>query len=339
MKQVWISKNGGPEVLEVREGPAPEPGHGEVAIDVEAAGINFADILARMGLYPDAPPTPCVVGYEVAGRVRALGAGVEGLAVGDKVAAATRFDGYSEVVSQPAQHVVPIGDGIDFETAAAVPVNYLTAWIMLEHLGHVKEGDTVLVHSAGGGVGLAALQLCRWRGARVIGTASAAKHERLREAGAEHCIDYRTQDFEAEVLRLTHGRGVDVAIDPVGGTSLQKSYRVLGPLGRVYAFGVSEFAPGKRRSMVAAIRGLWNMPKFKPIELMNENRGVHGVNVGHLWDRQDLMRPMLERVFELVADGTFRPVVDEVFPFSEASQAHEYIQDRKNFGKVLLKPD
>lgn len=338
MKQVWITRAGGPEVLELREAEDPSPGPGEVAIDVAASGINFADILARMGLYPDAPPLPCVVGYEVAGTVRAVGSGVQGLKQGDRVAAATRFGGYADVVVQPAEHVLPLPAQVSFEQGAALPVNYLTAWIMLEHLGHVKEGDTVLVHSAGGGVGIAALQIARWRGARVIGTASKGKHARLEEMGVEHCIDYRTEDFEARVLEITHGRGVDIALDPIGGKSLQKSYNVLGPLGRVFAFGVSTMATGKRRSIPAALSGLWNMPRFKPVPLMNDNRGVHGVNVGHLWDRQDLLRPMFERIVALLDEGTFDPVIAETFSFSRASEAHHYIQDRKNFGKVLLKP-
>src|SRR6202008_3254754 len=265
-----------------------------------------------------------------------VGAGVDGVREGDRVGALTRFGGYCDVVVAPAGQVYPLPDGLSFEKAAAIPVTYLTAWIMLVHLGCVRAGDRVLVHAVAGGVGQAALQICRWKGAEVIGTASAGKHERLRELGVAHCIDYRTQDFLAEVKRITGGAGVDIALDAVGGESFRKSYKCLAPLGRLYVFGVSSFAPGKKRSVVAALRGLMAMPSFRPIPLMNANRGVHGVNVGHLWRRADLLVEMLREIVGLVADGTFDPVVDSSFPFDQAAEAHSRMQDRQNFGKVLL---
>ena len=338
MRQVWITKRGGPEVLQVREAPDPEPGPGEVRIRVAAAGINFADILARMGLYPDAPPLPTVVGYEVAGTVDRVGSGVDVPREGTRVGALTRFGGYSDVVVVPAAQAYPLPDGLSFEKAAAIPVTYVTAWIMLVHLGNVRAGDRVLVHAVAGGVGQAALQICRWRGAEVIGTASPSKHERLRELGVAHCIDYRAQDFQAEVKRITGGAGVDIALDAVGGESFRKSYRSLAPLGRLYVFGASSLAPGKKRSVVSALRGLMAMPAFRPIPMMNANRGVHGVNVGHLWKRADLLTAMLRDIVGLVADGTFDPVVDSTFPFARAAEAHARMQDRQNFGKVLLVP-
>ena len=338
MRQVWIPKTGEPEVLELREAPDPEPRTGEIRIRVEASGINFADILARMGLYPDSPRLPAVVGYEVAGVVDGVGEGVEGFRDGDRVLAFTRFGGYSDVVCVEPDFVAPIPDTLDFSGAASIPVNWITAWIMLVRLGGVRAGDRVLVHACAGGVGTASVQICRHFGAEIIGTASASKHERLRNMGVAHCIDYRTQDFEAEVQRLTEGRGVDIALDAVGGESFKKSYRSLASLGRLFVFGVSSFAPGTRRSVVAALAGLFKMPSFKPIPLMNRNRGVFGVNVGHLWDRGDELRTMLADVLALFADGTFEPMVDRSFPFDRAADAHRYIQDRKNFGKVVLKP-
>ena len=336
MRQVWIPRIGGPEVLEVREGPEPEPGQGQVRIKVAAAGVNFADVLARMGLYPDAPPLPCVVGYEVAGEIDRLGPGVEGLREGQRVAAMTRFGGYAERVVVPAVQAQPIADGVSFEAAAAIPVNYLTAWLMLVHLGNVRPGDQVLVHAAAGGVGQAALQICRLRGAEVLATASPGKHERLRAEGAAHCIDYTSQDVLAEVRRITGGRGVDLILDAVGGASFRSSYACLAPLGRLYMFGVSSFAPGQRRSILAALRGLWSMPTFKPIPLMNENRGVMGVNLGHLWEEGARLRAMLQEITSQVEQGVFRPVVDKTFPLERAAEAHAFLQERRNFGKVLL---
>lgn len=338
MRQVWISRRGGPEVLQVREAPDPEPGPGQVRIAVAAAGVNFADVLARMGLYPDAPPLPCVVGYEVAGTIDRLGPGVEGLAVGQRVAAMTRFGGYSSALVVPAEQAQPLSERLTFEQAAAIPVNYLTAWLMLVELGNLRRGDRVLVHAAAGGVGQAALQICRLKGAEVLATASPSKHERLRQAGAAHCIDYTSQDFAAEVRRITGGRGVDLVLDAVGGDSFRRSYACLAPLGRLYLFGVSSFAPGQRRSIVAALRGLWAMPKFAAIPLMNENRGVMGVNLGHLWSEGARLRAMLGEIVARVEDGSLQPVVDRTFPFERAGEAHAFLQDRKNFGKVLLTP-
>lgn len=338
MRQVWITRRGGPEVLEVRDAPDPEPRPGEARIRVAASGINFADILARIGLYPDAPPLPAVVGYEVAGTVDRVGAGVSGLSEGTRAVVTTRFGGYSDLVTVPARQVLPLPDSVTFERAAAIPVNYLTAWLMLVHLGNVRAGDRVLVHAAAGGVGLAAVQIARWRGAEIIGTASASKHERLRAMGVAHAIDYRTADFEKEVWRLTNGRGVEVALDAVGGESFRKSYRSLSKLGRLFVFGMSSAAPTRGRRLLSVLGALLHTPLFHPLSLMSRNRGVLGVNLGHLWDRGELLRGMLEEIVRLVADGTFDPVVDRVFPFDRAAEAHAYIQDRRNFGKVLLTP-
>ncbi|RMH43700.1 MAG: alcohol dehydrogenase [Deltaproteobacteria bacterium] len=338
MRQIWIPTIGGPDVLELRDAHDPDPGPGEVRVRVRAAGVNFADILARMGLYPDAPKLPAVVGYEVAGVVDAVGSGVDDVAPGVRVVALTRFGGYSDVVCVPRGQVVELPDDLSFEQAAALPVQYLTAWLMLVRLGNLQAGERVLIHSAGGGVGLAAIQIARWKGAEIFGTASAGKHERLRAAGVHHCIDYRTQDFAAEIARITGGAGVHLVIDAVGGDSFRRSYASLAPLGRLFLFGVSSFAPGQRRSLVAALRGLWSMPKFRPIRLMNENRGVFGVNLGHLWDQADRLRAMLVDIVGLVRDGVLAPVVDRTFPFDRAADAHRYIQERRNFGKVLLVP-
>ncbi|MCB9524461.1 MAG: zinc-binding dehydrogenase [Myxococcales bacterium] len=337
MRQVWIPKKvGGPGVLQVREAPDPTPGPGQVSIDVAYSGVNFADIMARMGLYPDSPPRPCVVGYEVSGTIRAVGDGVTGFTPGQRVVCATRFGGYTDVLVSPANLVVALSEAVDLQAAAALPVNYLTAWIMLVHLGNVQPGERVLVHSAGGGVGLAALQICQQRGAEVFGTASASKHERLRAAGVAHCIDYRTQDFQAEVMRLTGGEGVDHVLDAQGGKSFSKSYDCLRDFGRLYCFGAASFAPGTTRNPVALIKGLLGMRKWSAFDLMDKNRGVFGVNVGHLWHRADALRAMLDQIVALTADGTFAPVVDAVFPLDQTAEAHAHIQARKNFGKVLL---
>jgi NADPH:quinone reductase-like Zn-dependent oxidoreductase len=226
------------------------------------------------------------------------------------------------------------------EAGAAFPVNYLTAHQLLTVMGSLAPGDTVLVHSAGGGVGIAATQLARHIGARVIGTASAGKHASLKELGVDACIDYRTEDFEKRVQELTGQRGVELAIDAVGGDSFNKSYRSLSPTGRLGMFGMSAAATGKRRSLFGLLGAAVRMPwfHFTPLRLMDSNKAVFGVNVGHLWDETDRIVGWMEALLELFAGGSVDPVVDRSFPFAEAAAAHHYIQDRKNFGKVLLTP-
>ena len=336
MKQVWITAKGAPGTLQWRENPDPQAGPGQLRIKVAFAGINFADIQARMGQYPDAPPVPCVVGYEVAGIVDQVGSGVSAFSEGDRVLTFTRFGGYSDTVVVDAAWVHKVPASISLEAAAAVPVNYATAWTMLIRLGALQPGETVLVHSAGGGVGIAALQICKWRGATAIGTASAGKHERLKALGYSHCIDYRTQNFETEVMRLTAGRGVDVALDPQGGNSFRRSYRCLAPLGRLFLFGMAGSVQGERMNILALLRELVSTPWFHPLSLLNNNRGVFGTNMGRLFDEFDRLTPDMVEIVRLLGEGEFAPVVDKVFPFEEAAAAHQYIQDRRNFGKVLL---
>src|SRR5579884_1839528 len=227
MRAVVITGHGGPEKLQVENRPDPRPGPGEVRVEVAAAGVNFADVMARIGLYPDAPKPPCVVGYEVAGTVIELGAGVSGLADGQRVLAGTMFGGYASQVAVPAADVVPVPDSLSFEQAAAVPVNYATAWAGLFEYGGLREGGRVLIHSAGGGVGIAATQLARHAGAEVHGTASPGKHERIRELGVQHAHDYTREGWQRGLPKF------DVVLDAVGGPSFRHSYDLLRPGGRL----------------------------------------------------------------------------------------------------------
>ncbi|WP_432021243.1 synaptic vesicle VAT-1 family membrane protein [Streptomyces sp. 1222.5] len=308
-------------------------------IKVHAAGVNFADVSARMGLYPDAPPPPCVVGYEAAGVVDALGEGVDAPAAGSSVLALCRFGAQAEFVCVPAHQVFPMPSGMSFEAAAALPVNYLTAHHMLFRVGQLRQGDRVLVHMAAGGVGLAVLQLCQTvAGVTVFGTASAAKHEVLRESGCAHPIDYRTESYGRRVRELTSGEGVDIVLDPLGGSDWKTGYRLLRPAGRLVAYGLSNASSGPRRSLPRVARHLLASPLFSPLALMNANRTVTGVNIGHLWDRPDVINEQLVRLLDLYRDKVIEPRIDGVFRFEEADKAHRRIQERKNVGKVLLRP-
>jgi NADPH:quinone reductase-like Zn-dependent oxidoreductase len=335
MRQVVIPRHGGADVFEMREAPDPTPGDGEVRIRVRAAGINFADILARIGLYPDAPKPPVVVGYEVAGVVDAVGAGVTSTHEGERVVALTRFGGYADCVVVPAAQAYRFPDRLSDAEAAAVPVTYLTAAIALHKLAAISAGETVLVHNAGGGLGIAATQLARLRRATVFGTASAAKHGALRSFGVDYAIDYRHADVESEIKRLTKGRGVDVILDPIGGRSFAASYRMLAPLGRLIMLGISSMADDRRNSW-RVLQSWWAMKSFSPLSLINRNRGVFGLNVGHLWDEQRQMHSVMDLLLTELSAGRLTPVVARTFPLDKAGDAHRFIQSRANIGKVVL---
>ena len=339
MQQVWITRTGEPSVLEVREAADPEPGPGEVRIAVEAAGVNFADVMARMGLYPDAPKLPAVVGYEVAGTIDRVGAGVDEARLGEPVLAATRFGGYSSAVVVASAQALRRPEGLDAQTAAAIPVTGLTAWMMLEEMGRVRRGDRILVHAAAGGVGLMVLDLARWRGAEVVGTASASKHAFLLERGFSQLVDYRSEDFEAA---LGGGPGFDLALDPVGGESWGKSFRLLRAGGRLIVYGFSSNSAGRQsRNLFATAKNLLEVPwlQFNPVRLTSENKGVFGVNMGRLWQETERLTSWLERLLGLWKEGVLRPHVHAAVPFSRAPEAHALIHDRANIGKVLLVPD
>jgi NADPH:quinone reductase-like Zn-dependent oxidoreductase len=336
MRQVVIPRYGPPDVFETRELPDPAPGDGEIRIRVRAAGVNFADILARLGLYPDAPKPPLVVGYEVAGHIDAVGRSVVGIAEGDRVVALTRFGGYADTVVVPADQAFHFPDGLSDAEAAAVPVNYLTASLALYRMAALAPGETVLVHNAGGGVGIAATQLARLRRATVIGTASAFKHDALRAFGVDHAIDYRHANVADEVSALTHGRGVDVILDPIGGRSFMASYRMLAPLGRLIVFGLSAAAPGERRSVWHAFRAWLSTPRFNPLSLINRNRGVFGLHIGHLWGERRQLAPVMELLISELRAERLKPVVARTFPLERAADAHRFIQSRQNIGKVVL---
>jgi NADPH:quinone reductase-like Zn-dependent oxidoreductase len=330
-------------VLQVEERPDPAVVPGEVRIAVRAAGINFADTMARTGLYPDAPKTPCVLGYEVAGEIESVGEGVTEFKPGDRVIAGTRFNGQAELVSVAAEQVLPLPERLSFEQGAAFPVNYGTAYAALIIMGSLREGDRVLIHAAAGGVGIAATQVARNVGAEIFGTASPAKHEAIRAQGVTHAIDYRSQDFETEVMRITGGEGVDLVIDAIGPASFRKDYRLLRSGGRLVMFGLSEAQPSGARSVPAALRSLVSMPLatmpwWKSLNMMNENKGIFGLNMLSWWDREGNLDRVTEPLLSDLEAGRLEPVVAEAFPFDRAGDAHEFIAQRRNVGKVVLLP-
>ncbi len=338
-----LTGTGGPEVLQVQERPDPAVRPGEVRIAVKAAGINFADTMARVGLYPDAPKPPCVLGYEVAGEIESVGEGVSAHAVGDRVIAGTRFGGQAELVTVPEAQALPLPDRLSFEQGAAFPVNYGTAYAALIVVGSLREGNRVLIHAAAGGVGISATQIARNAGAEIFGTASPSKHDAIRAQGVAHPIDYRGKDFEAETMRITNGEGVDLVIDALGPTSFRKDYRLLRSGGRLVMYGLSEGSREGKRDIPAMLKSLVSMPTatmpwWKSLAMMNENKGVFGLNMLKWWDREGNLDRLTEPLMPELFDGRLDPIVAEAFPFERAGEAHAFITERRNVGKVVLFP-
>jgi len=341
MRAVVVRRYGPPEVLEVQQIPDPQPKPGEVLIRVRAIGVNFADLLQRMGLYPGAPKPPFVPGLEIAGVVEKIAYGTrqgegERLEPGDAVTAITHFHAYAEWIVVPEKEVYRLPPGMRFEEGAAISVNYLTAYHSMFVMGNLQPGDRVLIHGAAGGVGIAAVQLARARGLVTFGTAGPTKQEYLRKIGVDHAIDYEKSDI-VEVVRKFAPDGIEMVMDPIGGKSLTRSQRCLGPTGRLVIYGFADAAGSRgRRSLVRGLTALAQTPRFHPLKLMSRNLAVIGVSLGQLGSRGALLRRELEEVFRLYAEGKIKPVIAKIFPLDQANRAHQFLHDRKNIGKVIL---
>jgi synaptic vesicle membrane protein VAT-1 len=336
VRQVVITATGGPEVLKIEETADPVPAGDSVRIRVKATGVNFADIMARKGLYPDAPKLPAVVGYEVSGVVDAVGPAASRDWIGKQVFAFTHFGGYADTVVVPSENLFEKPPGLTHAQCAAIPVNYLTAWQLLVVMGAVAEGDTVLIHNAGGGVGLAAIDIGRHFGARLIGTASGGKHAVLKSRGLDEAIDYTKVDWFPELMRLTEGHGAELIIDPLGGSHWKKSYKALRHTGRLGMFGLSTATEGGLPGPLKLLPVVIGTPLFHPLPMMNANRGVFGVNLGHLWHEGEKVCRWTLALLKGVEEGWIRPHVDKTFPLAQAGEAQAYIEARRNIGKVVL---
>ena len=314
---------------------ASPPGPNEVAVDVAFGGINFADLLQRLGLYNPRPPYPFTPGYEASGTVVGVGEGVEHLGVGDSVIAVPGTGAHTSHLVCAADRVIRIPEGMGLEAAAAMPVTYLTAHHMLHHLGHLSTDQAVLIHGGGGGVGTAALQLCRWAGVeRVWATASAEKADIIRSFGGTP-IDRHTEDFVDVIRSATAGVGVDHVLDPIGGDHLVRSLSACREGGNVYTFGMSSFAPSEKRRPIRTALAWLRRTEIDPLRLMARNRALFGVHMG-TWSRQDVILGQMERLVQGVAEGHLDPVIDRVFPIEQAAAAHRHMHDGKNVGKVLF---
>lgn len=335
MHAAVIRRYGAPEVFEYKEWPEPQLEAGKCLVRVKAIGINFADLLQRMGLYPGTPKPPFVPGFEVAGVVERA-AQNSGCKLGDRVVAMTRFNGYVELAACDAESVFPLPPRMTFEEAAAIPVNYLTAFHAMFEMGNLRGGDRILIHGAAGGVGVAAVQLAKARKLEVFGTAGTKKQDFLRQSGVDHPIDYTKENF-VDVVRKAAPDGIEMVMDPIGGKSFANSYKCLGPMGRliVYGFSTAANAAGKR-SLLRGAMAMWQTPRFWPLDMMSKNIAVIGVHLGRLGQKQTVLRREMTSLFELYTGGRIKPLVGKTFPLEQAAEAHRYIHNRSNIGKVVL---
>jgi len=336
MKAIVLVRTGDPgRAFELRDLPDAAPGPGEVLIDVEYSGINFADVLARVGRYREAPRLPSVLGYDVVGRVSALGPGADAALAGKRVVALTRFGGYASRAAVLAGGVVPIPEDADGAALTALGTQYVTAWYAAEELVRLRPGDRVLVHAAAGGVGTALVQIALHRGCVVFGTAGGpAKIEALRAAGVHHAIDYRAEAFDAAVRREVGATGLDVVFDSVGGGGFRKSFGLLGPGGRLVAFGVAGFAA----SGLAMIRTLLGFGIFHPAQLLTASRSILAVNLLEVArGRPEVVGHCLQAVAEGYREGFLRPRSGGVFKPEDIAAAHRALEGRTTQGKLAVR--
>ncbi|RIV34416.1 NAD(P)H-quinone oxidoreductase [Micromonospora radicis] len=322
MRAITVTEPGGPEVLSWTEVPDPQPGPGEVLVDVRATAVNRADLLQRQGHYPPPPGAPAYLGLECSGVITAVGTEVADWAVGQEVCALLAGGGYAERVAVPAGQLLPVPAGVDLVDAAGLPEVAATVWSNVVRLARLTAGETLLVHGGGSGIGAFAVQLGMALGATVVATARAVKHDRLRELGAVHLVDYREQDFVEEVRKVTGGRGADVILDIMGASYLGRNVAALAPDGRLMTIGMQGGRKGEldlgallaKRGTVAAT-ALRSRPPDQKAAI------VAGVR---------------EQVWPLVEAGRIRPVVDRRLPITEAAEAHRLVESNEHVGKVLL---
>jgi len=339
-RAIQITRYGPPEVLTEKDVPLPSPGPGEIHLKVGATGVNFADLLQRVGLYGTVPPLPYSPGFEVAGEVVRVGEGVEDWKPGDRAVAILRYGGYAQDVILPADQAFSYPESMTPAQAAAVPVIFLTAWVCLFETGHARAGDTALVLGAGGGVGTAAVQLAVERGLKVYGTAGTPEKRAfvVDELGAEACFDSRGEWADDLFQALGQKRGLDIALDPVGGKATEACRKLLLPLGRLVFYGMSEAMPGRKRNWIKAAMAKFRTGSIHPLSLVMPNQGIYGVHLLHLKEKEDLLAPAMAEIFAGCVDGRWKPILDRSFPLTRegAVEAHRYLHGRGNLGKVVL---
>ena len=337
MKAAILIKNtSADKAFEIREVDLPQIKKGQVLIKVEAFGLNFADVMARKGMYKEAPPLPAILGYDVAGTIEAVGDEVLNVQKGDKVTAMTRFGGYAEYAVTNASAVAVIPNNIDAATATALTTQYCTAIYAASEMINLYKGDKVLIHSGAGGVGTALIQYAKYKQCEIFATAgSTEKLNYLKQLGVQHAINYNTQDFEKITKELTQQKGVDVIFDAVGGKSVKKGMRLLAPGGRLVCYGASDISD---KNLFGKIKTVLGFGFYHPFMFMMPSKSIIGINMLHIADFQpQIIERCLQKVIKLSAEGVFVPTIAKVFNVKDIGEAHDFLEKRKSIGKVVVK--
>lgn len=337
MKAVFLIKNGvAANAFEMREIATPTPRAGEVLVKVEAFGLNFADVMARNGMYKEAPPLPCVLGYDVAGVVAATGKDVINVKAGDMVTAMTRFGGYAEYAIADVRTTAIIPQNLDAASATAMATQFCTAYFAAAEMVNLYPGDKVLVQSGAGGVGTALIQYAKYKQCEIFSTAgSPEKLEHLKKAGVHHAINYTTHDFENEIKKITNGSGVNVIFDAVGGKSVKKGFRSLAPAGRIVCYGAADMS---NKNVLGKVKAALDFGIYHPVMFMMASKAMIGINMLRVADNHpQVLQRCLNAVVRLTEEGVFTPAIGKIFPVAEIAAAHEYLEKRKSMGKVAVR--
>ncbi|MFN8283484.1 MAG: zinc-binding dehydrogenase [Chitinophagales bacterium] len=330
MQAIYLVRNGkSKDAFEFRDIQITEPKDNEVGVIVEASGINFADVVARLGQYQDCPPLPAVVGYEAVGRVEKVGKDVTTLKKGDRVLAFTRFGGYSQYITQQESAVAKISEDMDTGKALALATQYSTAYYACAVATNVLPNETVLIHSGAGGVGTALIQLCKLKNAKIYTTAgSESKLEYCRKQGADIAINYVKEDF-SKVIK----EPIDVAFDAVGADNFRKSYKLLNRGGRIIGYGASSMTDAHNIFSKAKMGMAFGI--YHPAQLLMESRSMIGVNMLRIADyKPDTLKYCMESVIQLLHEGKIDPHVGNMYAAKDIAQAHDDIASRKTMGKI-----
>jgi NADPH:quinone reductase-like Zn-dependent oxidoreductase len=336
MKAIYIVKHGSADqAFEVRETPKPVPKPGEVLVKVEGFGLNFADVMARKGMYKDAPPIPSVIGYDVCGTIESVGSNVTDVAEGERVTAMTRFGGYAEYAITDARAVTRIPDSVNAAEATALTTQYCTAYFCAAEMVNLFAGDKVVIHSAAGGVGAGLVQYAKYKGCEIFATTgSSSKVELLKQMGADHIIDTSKVEFDEYIKEVTKGDGVDVIFDAVGADFIKRGIRVLAPGGRIVCYGAAQMSDSNNPffQLGKAIQfGIYH-----PAIFMMSSKSLIGVNMLKMADGKPLViKRCLENVVRLVEEGVFKPQGGKTFKAADIAEAHKFLESRKSTGKVV----
>ena len=337
MKAAFITRFGPPEVLQIQEIPIPTPKDNEVLVKVKAIGLNFADVMARLGIYPSIPDPPFVPGIEFSGTVRSVGNNVRGIKKGERVWAFSKQGAYAEYVAVPADSIVPVPPKMSLEIAAATGVTYLTAYHGLVTLANIKQKEKLLLHAAAGGVGIAAIQIAKHLGVEVFATASnREKLELARTQGAHHTINYSEDDFEEIVRKTTDGYGVDVVMDSVGGRVMKKSWKLLAPMGRYVLYGFASVTGKTRLKRLKMLQEGLAVPFLYPPTLVSKNVGFFGFNLYFLTDRRKYLKSAISKILTWYEKGIIHPYIGARYSFDQIAEAQAFLQSRQSVGKVVV---